>query len=117
MSSYQTLEIERAGRVATIWMNRPEVFNAFNEQLIEDLHGACHELDKDRSVRVVILAGRGKHFSAGADLNWMKRASGYTEAENIADARRFSGMLRALSNLSKPRSIRHFPTSLEIYRI
>ncbi len=102
MSSYQTLEIERAGRVATIWMNRPEVFNAFNEQLIEDLHGACHELDKDRSVRVVILAGRGKHFSAGADLNWMKRASGYTEAENIADARRFSGMLRALSNLSKP---------------
>lgn len=102
MSTYQTLEITREGQVATIWMNRPEVFNAFNEQLIEDLHNACKELDQDASVRVVVLAGRGKHFSAGADLNWMKRASGYTEAENIADARRFSSMLRAIAELSKP---------------
>lgn len=102
MPTYQTLELEYADRVATIWMNRPEVFNAFNEQLIEDLHNACKALDQDASVRVVVLAGRGKHFSAGADLNWMKRASGYTEAENIADAQRFSSMLRAISELSKP---------------
>ena len=102
MSTYQTLEITREGQVATIWMNRPEVLNAFNEQLIEDLHNACKQLNGDASVRVVVLAGRGKHFSAGADLNWMKRASGYTEAENIADARRFSGMLRAIAELSKP---------------
>lgn len=102
MSAYQTLTIEREGRVATIWMNRPEVLNAFDEQLIEDLHNACRELDQEAGVRVVVLAGRGKHFSAGADLNWMKRASSYTEAENIADARRFSGMLRAIAELSKP---------------
>ena len=100
--TYETLEIERAGRVATIWMNRPEVFNAFNEQLIADLGEACAELEGDAGVRVVVLAGRGKHFSAGADLNWMKRASAYGEAENLADARRFAGMLRALSDLSKP---------------
>lgn len=102
MSSYQTLTIERDGRVATIWMNRPEVFNAFDEQLIEDLHNACRELDQEAGVRVVVLAGRGKHFSAGADLNWMKRASNYSEAENITDARRFSAMLRAIAELSKP---------------
>jgi methylglutaconyl-CoA hydratase len=99
---YETLEVERCGRVATIWMNRPEVFNAFNEQLIADLGQACAELDADAGVRVVVLAGRGRHFSAGADLNWMKRASAFGEAENLADARRFAHMLRALSDMSKP---------------
>jgi methylglutaconyl-CoA hydratase len=96
------LELERNGRVATIWMNRPEVFNAFNEQLIGDLSAACAELDADASVRVVVLAGRGRHFSAGADLNWMRRASSYGEAENLEDSRRFARMLRALSEMSKP---------------
>ena len=99
---YPTLSIERQDRVATIWMDRPDVFNAFDEQLIADLGAACAELDADASVRVVVLAGRGKHFSAGADLNWMKRASGFTEEENRADARKFAGMLRALSDMSKP---------------
>lgn len=99
---YQTLSIERRDRVATIWMDRPEVFNAFDEQLIADLQAACAELDADASVRVVVLGGKGQHFSAGADLKWMRRASVYTEQENLADARRFAGMLRALSGLSKP---------------
>ena len=99
---YETLEIERHGPVATIWMNRPEVFNAFNEQLIGDLTEACSVLDADPSARVVVLAGRGRHFSAGADLNWMKRASAYGEAENLEDSRRFARMLHALSGMSKP---------------
>ncbi len=99
---YQTLSIERQGRVATLWMDRPEVFNAFDEQLIADLDAACAELDADASVRVVVLAGRGRHFSAGADLNWMRRASACTEEENRADARRFAAMLRRLSGMSKP---------------
>ncbi len=99
---YKTLSIERRGRVATVWMDRPEVFNAFDEQLIADLQAACAELDADASVRVVVLGGKGRHFSAGADLNWMKRASAFSEEENRADARRFAGMLRALSGLSKP---------------
>ena len=99
---YETLEIERQGKVATIWMNRPAVFNAFDEQLIAELSAACNELDADDSVRVVILGGRGKHFSAGADLNWMKRAANHTEAENLEDARKFAGMLRRLSEMSKP---------------
>jgi methylglutaconyl-CoA hydratase len=99
---YPTLEIERRGRVATIWMNRPEVFNAFDEQLIDDLAAACRELDADASVRVVVLAGRGRHFSAGADLNWMKRAAQFSSEENLQDARRFAGMLRKLADMGKP---------------
>jgi len=99
---YETLEIERCGRVATIWMNRPEVFNAFNEQLIGDLSDACSVLDAEQAVRVVVLAGRGRHFSAGADLNWMKRAAVYGQAENLEDARRFASMLQKLSSMSKP---------------
>ncbi|NMM26625.1 MAG: enoyl-CoA hydratase/isomerase family protein [Glaciimonas sp.] len=99
---YETLEIERHGRVATIWMNRPAVFNAFNEQLIADMSDACAALNADPAVRVVILAGRGRHFSAGADLNWMQRASTYGPEENLEDARRFARMLRALADMSKP---------------
>jgi methylglutaconyl-CoA hydratase len=100
--TYETLAIERRGAVATLWMDRPEVFNAFNEQLIAELAAACAELDADTSARVVVLAGRGKHFSAGADLNWMRRAADSSEAENLADSRKFAAMLRALSGLSKP---------------
>jgi methylglutaconyl-CoA hydratase len=100
--SYETLAIERLGALATIWMDRPEVFNAFNEQLIAELAAACAELDADASVRVVVLAGRGKHFSAGADLNWMRRAADSTEADNLADSRKFAAMLRTLSGMSKP---------------
>ena len=99
---YNTLAIEHTGKVATIWMNRPEVFNAFNEQLIADLTDACRMLDMDPAVRVVVLAGRGKHFSAGADLNWMRRAAEGSETDNLEDARRFARMLQALSGLSKP---------------
>ena len=99
---YNTLVIENTGKVATIWMNRPEVFNAFNEQLIAELTDACRMLDIDPMVRVVVLAGRGKHFSAGADLNWMRRAAEGSKADNLEDARRFARMLRALSGLSKP---------------
>jgi methylglutaconyl-CoA hydratase len=99
---YGTLEIERAGGVATIWMNRPDVHNAFNAQLIGDLTAACRQLDGDPLVRVVVLAGRGKSFSAGADLNWMKAAGEASEADNFADAMRLAGMLRTLAEMSKP---------------
>ena len=101
-NSYASLDIERTGQVATIWMNRPEVFNAFNEALIADLGDAFNRLDSDPAVRIVVLAGRGPHFSAGADLNWMKRASTSSQDDNLKDARRFAGMLRRLAGMSKP---------------
>jgi len=99
---YETLEIERSGGVATIWMNRPDVHNAFNARLIADLTAACEALDADDAVRVVVLGGRGKSFSAGADLNWMKAAGEASVEENLADARRLAGMLRTLSGMATP---------------
>ena len=98
----QTLEIERNGRVATVWMNRPDVHNAFDEALIAELTSTCEALDQDASVRVVVLAGRGKSFSAGADLNWMKRAAQNGVQENLRDARALARMLRVLAEMKKP---------------
>jgi methylglutaconyl-CoA hydratase len=98
----QTLEIERKEGVATVWMNRPELHNAFNETAIAELTQALRALDDDSNLRVVVLAGRGRSFSAGADLNWMKRAAGYSVEENLRDARALAGMLRTLSFMSKP---------------
>lgn len=100
--TYASLEIEQTGASATVWMNRPEVFNAFNETLICDLTDAFSALDADSSVRVVVLGGRGRHFCSGADLNWMQRASGYSEGENLDDARRFAAMLQCVAGMSKP---------------
>lgn len=99
---YQTLEIEIAHRVATIWMNRPDVHNAFDDILITELTQACHALDANDDVRVVVLAGRGKSFSAGADLNWMKRAANNGTEDNLTDARALANMLRALAEMTKP---------------
>lgn len=99
---YETVEIEIQGDVATLWMNRPDVHNAFNSQLIADIAAACRELDADSKVRVVVLAGRGKSFSAGADLNWMKRAGEAGLDENLHDAMQLAGMLRNLAEMSKP---------------
>jgi methylglutaconyl-CoA hydratase len=99
---YETLEILCEGGIATIWMNRPDVHNAFNEQLIAELTVACQALDADDAVRVVVLAGRGKSFSAGADLNWMRRAAEASVEANLADARKLAGMLRTLAEMDKP---------------
>lgn len=99
---YNTLQIETAQGVATVWMNRPDVHNAFNAELIAELTLACRMLGEDPAVRVVVLAGRGKSFSAGADLNWMKAAGSASVEENLADARKLAGMLRALAELGKP---------------
>ena len=99
---FTTLEIELAGPVATIWMNRPDLHNAFDETLIAELTAACIALDDDTDVRVVILAGRGKSFSAGADLNWMKRAANNGIDDNLNDARTLAKMLRVLAEMKKP---------------
>ena len=99
---FQALQIELTGPVATIWMNRPDLHNAFDEILIAELTAACIALDEDQDVRVVILAGRGKSFSAGADLNWMKRAANNGIDDNLNDARALANMLRTLAEMKKP---------------
>lgn len=99
---FETLELERNGPIATVWMNRPELHNAFNETLIAELTRAFVVLDSDDSVRVVILAGRGPSFSAGADLTWMRRAADYSEEKNRADALALARMLKTLYRMQKP---------------
>ena len=88
--------------VATLTLNRPEVHNAFDDHLIAGLTTRLRELDHAPDVRVVVLAGNGKSFSAGADLNWMKRMAGFSEGENLRDAVALADLLHTLSALSKP---------------
>lgn len=102
MSDYQTLSVEREGGVCRIVMSRPDVFNAFDEAMIGELDRAFTAAIGDEAVRVIVLAGDGKHFSAGADLKWMQRASEASEAWNLADARRFAGMLYRIASSPKP---------------
>lgn len=99
---FTALDIELNGPVATLWMNRPDLHNAFDETLITELTAACMALDDDNDVRVVVLAGRGKSFSAGADLNWMKRAANNGLDDNLNDARALAHMLRTLAEMKKP---------------
>ena len=95
------LSIDGAG-VATLTLNRPEVHNAFDDHLIAGLTTRLRELDHTADVRVVVLAGNGKSFSAGADLNWMKRMAGFSEGENLRDAVALADLLHTLSALTKP---------------
>jgi methylglutaconyl-CoA hydratase len=103
MSSYQALVISRrSAGVAQITMNRPAVFNAFDEAMIAEMDAAFAAVSADEHVRVIVLAGEGKHFSAGADLQWMQRASQATRAWNLDDARKFAAMLWRIDSSPKP---------------
>ncbi len=88
--------------VARVLMNRPAVFNAFDEAMIGELDAAFTQLEADTAVRVIVLAGSGKHFSAGADLQWMQRAATADREWNLQDARRFANMLARIDHCSKP---------------
>lgn len=102
MVSPTTLQIETGGGIATLWMNRPERHNAFDETLISELHDAFARLDGDATIRVIVLGGRGRSFSAGADLGWMRRAAAYSVDENLRDARALAAMLKAIDRARKP---------------
>ncbi len=91
-----------ADGIATVEMARPDVFNAFNERMIQELGETFTTLSGDAQVRVVLLKGQGKAFSAGADLQWMQRASVASREENLEDARRFADLLAAVAQCSKP---------------
>ena len=88
--------------VAQITMARPSVFNAFDEVMIGELDAAFARATQDERVRVIVLAGEGRHFSAGADLKWMQRSSTASHEWNLADARRFAAMLARIQSCPKP---------------
>lgn len=97
-----TVLVDVQGSVARITLNRADVHNAFDDRLIATLTARLRELDASAQVRVVVLAANGKSFSAGADLNWMKRMAAYSEAENLRDAVGLGDLMHTLSTLSKP---------------
>ena len=92
----------RVSGVAQVTMNRPAVFNAFDEAMIGELDAAFAKLAEAADVRVIVLAGSGKHFSAGADLQWMQRASEASFEWNLADAQRLAAMLARIEACPKP---------------
>jgi methylglutaconyl-CoA hydratase len=101
-TSFQTIEVTSENKVARIALNRPDVRNAFNEVMIEELIRALDAIEKDEAVRVVVLTGRGKAFCAGADLNWMKKMKDFTFDENMTDALELAELMFKLYNLPKP---------------
>lgn len=88
-----TLDIQRAGHVARVTLNRPEVRNAFNDGVIAELTATFATLGSDPTLRAIVLGGHGKAFCAGADLNWMQAMAGYDWSQNRADAQALADML------------------------
>jgi methylglutaconyl-CoA hydratase len=96
------LSVDKHGGVARVTLDRPELRNAFDDALIASLTQVFLEIESDNAIRILILAGSGPAFCAGADLNWMKRMADYGYAENLADAQALATMLATLDRLPKP---------------
>lgn len=102
MNKDTSLIINIEGNIGSITLNRPEVLNAFDDQLIAQLTAALKQCEQDHNVRVVIIKSNGKHFCAGADLNWMQRMATFSEAENLCDAEKLAELMYTLYTLNKP---------------
>src|SRR5688572_8211411 len=99
---YEFLTTRRDGSVEYLTLNRPDVRNAFNEQVIDELTRWADAVSKEAGIRAAVIAGAGKTFCAGADLNWMARMASYTTEENVRDATRMAAMYAALDRLPVP---------------
>ena len=96
------LQVTCSGEVATLTLSRPEIHNAFDDELIGLLSDTLHRLKDDASVRVIVLAGAGRSFCAGADLNWMRSMVEYTEEANRLDSLRLAGLYEQIDSFPKP---------------
>jgi methylglutaconyl-CoA hydratase len=99
---YKTLEIQIENDVATVHLNRPDVHNAMNEELMRELTDFFKKIANENGTRIIILTGKGKSFCAGADLNWMKSMAKYDKKENIKDSRLLSNLFESIYNCPKP---------------
>ncbi len=102
MQTYRTIEFELKENTGTVWLNRPDVHNALNEQMISEIISCFEELNMMKDVRIVILRGRGKSFCAGADLNYMKGIAEFGFDENYQDSKRLAKCFNAIYTCSKP---------------
>ena len=100
--AYTTIRTNVTDQVATITLTRPEVKNAFNDVMLDELFDAYGKFESDPAVRVVVLTGEGNSFCAGADLNYMKNTINYTFEENVADGMKISDVMERIHRLTKP---------------
>src|SRR5207244_8144926 len=101
-AAYQCVHVEQRGPALWVTLNRPEVRNAFNPAMIAELTALFTGIAGDGETRVVVLAGAGASFCAGADLTWMREMAAYTHDENVADALRLVAMLEAVEGCAVP---------------
>lgn len=102
MTNTEVLRRSLEGSIAHVRLNRPDVRNAFNADLIAALTTAFTELGQDEQVRAIVLSGEGKVFCGGADISWMRSALDLTFDENVADAQAMSDMFRTIDRCPKP---------------
>lgn len=102
MYQYNTLTVECKEGTAWVAMNRPEVYNAFNETQIEELTDCFSTLSDDTHIYAVVLTGEGRHFCAGADVNWMQKVAEYTKEENVKDSQKMGLMFHTINVCPKP---------------
>lgn len=100
--AFETLLLQRDGGVLHVRLNRPDVRNAFNGTVVAELSRAFELIEADAAVRVVVLSGKGKSFSAGADLTWMKEQAALPAAENERSAAEMAGMFLKIAHCSRP---------------
>jgi methylglutaconyl-CoA hydratase len=102
MKTYETIEFEVKNCIGTVFMNRPDIHNAFNSQMIKDIIECFELLNNDKEVRVVVLRGKGKSFCAGADLNYMKSIAAFGFEENYKDSLNLAKCFYTIYTCSKP---------------
>ncbi len=103
MTDFSTIQLDKDPRgVATLWLNRPEKNNAFNAEMIRELILALDQIQADKDLRFLLLRGRGKHFSAGADLAWMQHSATLDYNANLADSRELAELMHNLYQLKIP---------------
>jgi methylglutaconyl-CoA hydratase len=102
MANYQHIEVDQRGAARWLWLNRPEVRNAFNDVLVAEIAAAFAEIETEPAIRVVVVAARGPSFCAGADLNWMRSMAGFSHADNHSDALKVARMFHAVHSCSRP---------------
>jgi len=96
------VEIERKGAAAWVWLNRPELHNALNEELVRELTGVFRELQRDAETRVIVLSGRGKSFCAGGDIGSMRRQGAASATQNRDTARELADLFHSVASSAKP---------------
>jgi len=102
MSNFSTIEIITSENIATIWFNRPEVRNGFNEVMIAEVTECINSINKNADVRIVVFRGRGKSFSAGADLNWLGGVANYTFEQNYNESSELTKCFYSIYTCKKP---------------